>query len=66
VVVHKTFTNQVGGLSGNAALRKRERLRDEAGAFIANEITDEDVISVSETDLGGGDLFSVTIWYRKR
>ncbi|MGD2148134.1 MAG: hypothetical protein PVH41_15695 [Anaerolineae bacterium] len=66
MVVHKTFTNQTGGLSGNAALRKRERLRDEVAAFIAGEIDDDDVINIDETDLAGGELFSVTIWYKKR
>ena len=66
MVVHKTFTNQTSDLTGNAALRKRERLREEASAFIANEIDDDDVINVEETDLAGGELFSVTVWYKKR
>lgn len=66
MIVHKTFSEQTTGLTGQAALTKREKLREKAEAFIANELNDEDVISIAETIMTVGGLFSVTIWYRKR
>jgi hypothetical protein len=66
MIVHKTFTEQTTGLTGQAALGKRETLREKAEEFIANELNEEDVISIAETVMTVGGLFSVTIWYRKR
>jgi hypothetical protein len=66
MIVHKTFTEQTAGLTGQAALGKRETLREKAEEFIANELNEEDVISIAETAMTAGGLFSVTIWYRKR
>jgi len=66
MIVHKTFTEQTTGLTGKAALGNREKLREKAEEFIANELNDEDVISIAETVMTMGGLFSVTIWYRKR
>ena len=66
MIVHKTFTEQTTGLTGQAALRNRETLREKAEEFIANELNEEDVISIAETVMTVGGLFSVTIWYRKR
>lgn len=66
MIVHKTFTEQTTGLTGQAALDKREKLREKAGEFIANELNEENVISITETVMTAGGLFSVTIWYRKR
>ena len=66
MIVHKTFTEQTTGLTGQAALNKREKLRERAEEFVANELNDEDVINVAETAMTAGGLFSVTIWYKRR
>jgi hypothetical protein len=66
VIVHKTFTEQTTGLTGQAALRKREKLREKAEEFIANKLNEEDVMSIAEAVMTVGGLFSVTVWYRKR
>jgi hypothetical protein len=66
VIVHKAFTEQTTGLTGQAALDKREKLREKAEEFIANELSEEDVISIAETVMTAGGLFSVTVWYRRR
>jgi hypothetical protein len=64
MIVHKTFTEQTTGLTGQAALDNREKLRGKAEEFVANEINAEDVINVTETAMTPGGLFSVTVWYR--
>ena len=66
MIVHKTFTEQTTGLTGQAALDKREKLREKAEEFIASELNDEDVVNIAEAVMTAGGLFSVTIWYRKR
>ena len=66
MIVHKTFTEQTTGLTGQAALGNREKLREKVEEFIANELNEEDVINITETAIATGGLFSVTIWYRKR
>jgi hypothetical protein len=66
MIVHRTFTEQTTGLTGQAALGKREKLREKAEEFIGTELNEEDVISIAETVMTVGGLFSVTIWYRKR
>ena len=66
MIVHKTFTEQTTGLTGQAALNKREKLRERVEEFAANELNDEDVINVAEAAMTAGGLFSVTVWYRGR
>ena len=66
MIVHKTFTEQATGLTGQAALDNREKLREKAEEFIANELNEEDIINITETAITTSGLFSVTIWYRKR
>jgi hypothetical protein len=65
MIVHKTFTEQMSSMTGRAALDNREKLRRKAEEFIADEINEKDVISVAETAMTPGGLFSVTIWYRE-
>ena len=65
MIVHKTFTEQTTGLTGQAALGNREKLREKAEEFIANELNEEDIVNITETAIATGGLFSVTIWYRK-
>jgi hypothetical protein len=72
MIVHKTFTEQTIAFSGEASLAKQEKLREKAEQFIASELNDEDVISITETQMGVGriftvgGLFSVTVWHTKR
>ncbi len=66
MIVHKTFTEQTTGVTGQATLGNREKLREKAEEFIANELNEEDIINITETAITTGGLFSVTIWYRKR
>lgn len=65
MIVHKTFTRQTAGLTGKAALGNREKLRERAEEFINGEINKEDVVSITETAMTIGGLFSITVWYRK-
>jgi hypothetical protein len=66
MIVHKTFTEGTTGLTGQAALGNREKLREKAEEFIANELNEQDIINITETAIATGGLFSVTVWYRKR
>jgi hypothetical protein len=67
MITHRTFYVTKVLLTGNAALRNWEQVRDEAQAFIASEISDEDVVGITESSASNGPyLFSVTVWYRKR
>jgi hypothetical protein len=66
MIAHRTFTEQTTGLTGQGALGKREELRDKAEEFIASELHEKDVISIAETAIAVGGLFSVTVWYRRR
>jgi hypothetical protein len=65
MIVHKTFTDQTTGLTGQAALDNREKLRKVAEDFMTTERDEQDVISVAETATAVGGLFSVTVWYRR-
>ena len=66
MIVHKTFSfTHLLNFAGRTALEKREKLRQQAEAFIANSmISEEDVVSIAES----GDEYasSVTVWHRKR
>ena len=66
MIVHRTFTGSTASWTGQAALDKREELREKAEEFIANELNDEDIINITETMMSFGGIFSVTIWYRKK
>jgi hypothetical protein len=66
MIAHKTFTEQTTSWTGQAALDNRERLRDKAVEFVAAELDEKDAISITETAMAVGGLFSVTVWYRKR
>jgi hypothetical protein len=66
VIAHKTFSEQTTSWTGQAALDNRDKLRDEAAEFVAAELREEDVISITETAMAVGGLFSVTVWYRER
>jgi len=67
MVAHKTFRITKVLLTAKRAVTIWEKVREEAQAFIANEIAAEDVISVTESLVNSGPyLFSVTVWYRVR
>jgi hypothetical protein len=65
VIAHRTFTEQTTGLTGQAALDNRDRLRDRAVEFVEAELDEGDLISIAETAMALGGLFSVTVWYKK-
>ena len=59
MIVHRTFTEQTTGLTGQAALGKPEKLREKAEEFIANELNEEDVINIAETAMTVGGLIDL-------
>jgi len=63
MIVHRTFSDTHLVNSGARGLAKRETLRREAIAFIAEQLEDQDVVSITEA----GDEYasSVTVWYRE-
>ena len=66
MIAHRTFYVTKVLLTGNAALRNWEQVRNEAQEFIASEIRDEDVVAITESSASNGPyLFSVTVWHRK-
>ena len=66
MIAHRTFTEQTAGLTGRAALDKREKLREMAEAFAADALSDSSVVNITETAMATGGLFSVTVWFKKR
>ena len=63
MIIHKTFS---GPTVGSQASAKREKIRGDAEKFIADEINEEDIVSITETAVTSNGFFSVTVWYRKR
>ncbi len=63
MITHKTFS---GPTIGSQASDKREKIRKDAEEFIADEIREEDVVSITETAVTSNGFFSVTVWYKKR
>jgi hypothetical protein len=63
MIVHKTFADTHLVNTGTRGLIKRDELRQQAMAFIANQLSDEDVISIAE--VADEYASSVTVWYRK-
>lgn len=62
---HKTFTADTIGLTGKDSLAQRERVRDQAEAFMNHEIKADQVISITESAMSIGGQIAVTVWYRK-
>jgi hypothetical protein len=67
MIAFKTFSDIKWVAFNPASLMRRwERVRERARAFIADEIREEDVISISESAFGNSPYaFTVTVWYRK-
>lgn len=68
VIAHKTFSGH-RGIRPKGMLRNQAAVREEAQAFIADTLQDEDVISVTESAIVSTmskSLVSVTVWYRVR
>ena len=64
MMTFKTFSKQTTGLSGKSTRNNRERLRQEAAAFINKEIKSEkNNINITESAMIGGAL-AITVWYR--
>jgi hypothetical protein len=67
VIAHRTFADCRIKLTARGALGKWERLRQEAEAFIARELSDEQVVNVTEAGSNYGTYcHAVTVWYRKK
>ena len=67
MVAYRTFSDSKWvALSPGSLLGRWERVREQAHRFIAEQLADEDVISVSESAFGNSPYgFTVTVWYRK-
>jgi len=67
MIAHKTFSRGGVSFTHGCTCDKWERVRQQAEAFIAEEISEEDLVSITEAAVGanGPWVFSVTVWYRK-
>lgn len=66
MVLHKTFTEQIGEWTTLTPLDRREKVRLEAEHFLNSELQGGvEVLDISETATAIGGLFAVTIWYKK-
>jgi hypothetical protein len=65
MLTHKTFTAQTIGLTGKSSLTQRERVRDQAEAFMNHEIKADQVFSITESAMSIGGQIAVTVWYRQ-
>ena len=63
MIIYRAFSDTHLVNSGGRGLAKREKLRQEAAAFIAEQLEERDVVSITEA----GDEYasSVTVWYRE-
>lgn len=63
MVAYRTFSDTHLVNTGTRGLAKREKLRREALAFIAEQLEDRDVVCITEA----ADVYasSVTVWYRE-
>lgn len=62
MIAHKTFEEQ--GIIH--ASDKREALRAEVEQFINQEISPEQVVTITETYVSMNNFFAITVWYRQR
>ncbi len=51
---HMTFTAGTAGLTGKDSLAQRERIRDQAEAFMNHEIKADQVVSITESAMSIG------------
>ena len=67
MIAYRTFSDSKWvAWNPDRILSRWERVRERALAFIANEIGEQDVISISESAFGNSPYaFTVTVWYRK-
>lgn len=47
-------------------LDKQENVREDAQKFIADQIAEEDIVSIAEAAMTSNGLFSVTVWYKQQ
>ena len=68
MIAFRTFRDSKWvALQAGTLLDRWELVRERAASFIADELPDEDVISVCESAFGNSPYgFSVTVWYRRR
>jgi len=69
MIRHRTFT-QEKGITAQGLIEHQELARQQAEAFIAQELDEQDIISITETSLilplSSKGLFSVTVWFKDR
>lgn len=68
MIAYRTFSGH-RGVAPKGMLKNQAAVREEAQAFIADTLQDEDVISVTESAIVSTmskSLFSITVWYRVR
>lgn len=67
MIAHKTFSRGGFSISHGGTCDKWERVRQQAEAFIAEEINEEHLIAITEAAVGanGPWTYSVAVWYRK-
>lgn len=68
MIVHKTFSVS-HGITVKGMREGQQEARAEAEAFIARELSDEDVVAICESALPSTwsqCLVSVTVWYKRQ
>jgi hypothetical protein len=67
MITYRTFSDfKWIGLSPRGLLQRWERVREQARSFVANELSEEDVIAITESAFGNSPyVFAVTVWYKK-
>lgn len=66
MIIHKTFTEHTLSWKGQGMLDKQENVREDAQKFIADQIAEEDIVSIAEAAMTSNGLFSVTVWYKQQ
>ena len=69
MIRHRTFS-QEKGITASGLIKNQELARQQAEQFIAQELDEQDVVSITETSLimplSSKGLFSVTVWFKER
>jgi hypothetical protein len=68
VITYRTFSDYKWvGFSPRGLLERWDAVRQEALAFVASELSEDDVVAITESAWGNSPYaFSVTVWHRKR
>jgi hypothetical protein len=68
VITYRTFSDYKWvGLSPRGLLERWDTIRQHARDFVANELSEDDVVAITESAWENPPYaFSVTVWYKKR